>query len=170
MAQEVVAAASKRPDELGLEQRDRKRSMEPAAFHGNQRDSSDDNDGDSSCSTSGGEASEEKMVTDDPVEQAACLEQRESHREEKYRMRSSVKFTGSVQHMAAEKSPDPRAKRERLLLQLAEELRPLPTLPANDASPDVPCEGYDDAVQLPPKHCSFKAGASTFNLWNAQVP
>ena len=93
----------------------------------------------------------------------AFLEHLASHRESKRGMKHSVKYIATVKPMTAEESPDPRANRERLLRLLSEELRSLPTLPASDANPEMNCEGYDEAVQLPHKHCAFKGCASVFH-------
>ena len=127
----------------------------------NSASSSDPESGDVSSQSSEGPA--QKLAVDDPLGQAIVTEQRATHREKKRDMKHSVKYSMVVQHIAPEESPDPRASRERLLRELSEEMRCLPTLPASDANPDIPCDGYDEAVQLPPKHCAFKGCVRVFN-------
>ena len=103
------------------------------------------------------------LASDDPITQAAVNHQKEAYREEKRDMKHSAKCAKQVQHIASEKSPDPRANREKLLRQLSEEIRLLPTLPAADENPNTHCDGYNEAVQLPPTHCAFKGCACAFN-------
>ena len=134
-----------------------------AAAHGNQIASSDDDSSEQDDSSLRSEDPVEKLASDDPVAEAAVVKQKAAHREEKRDMKDSAKHTKRVQHIASEESPDPRANRERLLRQLSEEIRSLPTLPAADGNPDMHCDGYNEAVQLPPKHCAFKGCACVFN-------
>ena len=56
-------------------------------------------------------------------------------------------------------SPDIRARSSTLIRLLAQELRDKPTLPANRQRPEAPCDGYDEAVALPAKHCAFRSCA-----------
>ena len=59
-------------------------------------------------------------------------------------------------------SPDPRAKRERMLVELSYRIRDYPTLPAHpDDSNEVwdAALAEDMAVELPQVHCSFRGCA-----------
>ena len=65
-------------------------------------------------------------------------------------------------------SPDPRAKRERMLVELSYRIRDYPTLPAHpDDSNEVwdAALAEDMAVELPQVHCSFRGCA-----WCGKLP
>ena len=70
-------------------------------------------------------------------------------------------------------SPDPRAKRERMLVEMSYRIRDYPTLPAHpDDSNEVwdAALAEDMAVELPQVHCSFRGSPWCCLLYTSPSP